>query len=65
MGKKHAKKKVKPLYLSMVLDTQDDALVDEYASLRKASRATAIRQFLHDFLPQHIRQLEESQRLIA
>ncbi len=48
----------KQYFLSMALDAEDNAFVDEYASLRKASRATAIRQLLHDHLPAMIRQLK-------
>ena len=52
----------KQYFLSMSLDAEDNAFVDEYASLRKASRATAIRQLLHDHLPAMIRQLKYAAR---
>lgn len=52
----------KQYFLSMTLDAEDNAFVDEYASLRKASRATAIRQLLHDSLPAMIQQLKRARR---
>ena len=52
----------KQFFLSMTLDAEDNAFVDEYASLRKATRATAIRQLLHDHLPAMIQQLKRDRR---
>lgn len=49
-------------FLSMSLDAEDNSLVDKYASLRKTTRATAIRQLLHDHLPAMIQQLKRARR---
>lgn len=61
MGKPEPEKQY---FLSMSLDAEDNAFVDEYASLRKASRATAIRQLLHDHLPAMIRALKYTARRV-